>query len=556
MSTDADRSPGAGAVGEAGGTDLAALVRAIWSEVLGTPVPESDASFFALGGHSLLLARVAVRLRRALGVGVPLDVLYDAPTVELTVAAVRRLMAVPRPAGSSSMTGPPVTELHRAALTQQHRLLFNREMGDGRTQPVSVVHQLTGPLDVAALHAALSGAMAGHDALRIVFPRRPSDPTYAAVLPERDTDWPLRLESVQHWPAAQRDAAAETLLIDFCNAPHDLERGPLAAALLVRLAEDRHLLALSVDHLVMDGLSLELLLRDLGARYGARLRGGTAGARSSFVAYAAGQAVESAGSDGRRRRAYWHRVFDELGMFPPRLSPAPPLAPDPLRTGPSRTKSVPLPAGLLDAVSAAAARRGGTVFAVALAAVLRALRPQVGSDLLGAVFMESGRSGRGADELIGNLAHETQVWCRIPVDAPLEACVPEVGRQVAKAAAHSLPLWLVARGYRSGPGAVQEFTPDRLRERYQVPWLYFAYEPARPAGFQLAGVDVQPYLREVEVPVIRTPVFMVRVVPDSDGGHRLSVSFAAAAYSAPAVREVLVRAAADLSRFAGARPAD
>lgn len=56
-------------------------VAAIWAEVLKSPLPMASDNFFAIGGHSLLAARVATRLRRDLGIEITLRALFDRPVL-------------------------------------------------------------------------------------------------------------------------------------------------------------------------------------------------------------------------------------------------------------------------------------------------------------------------------------------------------------------------------------------------------------------------------------------------------------------------------------------
>jgi amino acid adenylation domain-containing protein len=84
-----DESPG----GEAPRTPLEILVAEIWSTLLAAPVTSVDANFFELGGHSLLAARVASRLRKALGITVPVRLMFEAPTVAELALSLAQLQA-------------------------------------------------------------------------------------------------------------------------------------------------------------------------------------------------------------------------------------------------------------------------------------------------------------------------------------------------------------------------------------------------------------------------------------------------------------------------------
>ena len=123
---------------------------------------------------------------------------------------------------------------------------------------------LKGRLDVSALEQALSEIVRRHEALRTTFANdegRPVQITSAAS--------PLRLEAIDlaSVPEAERADAAQDHIRKEAAKPFDLGRGPLLRATLLRLADDEHALLLSVHHIVADGWSLGVLIRELADLY-------------------------------------------------------------------------------------------------------------------------------------------------------------------------------------------------------------------------------------------------------------------------------------------------
>jgi acyl carrier protein len=74
-------------------TDVEATIAAIWAELLGVDDVELDQDFFSAGGHSLLLTQLAVRVRQALGVELPLRTLFDSPSVRGVAATIEEELA-------------------------------------------------------------------------------------------------------------------------------------------------------------------------------------------------------------------------------------------------------------------------------------------------------------------------------------------------------------------------------------------------------------------------------------------------------------------------------
>ncbi|HEY2737962.1 MAG TPA: condensation domain-containing protein, partial [Thermoanaerobaculia bacterium] len=125
---------------------------------------------------------------------------------------------------------------------------------------------LVGDLNVAALGAALRGVVERHEVLRTVFqvvdgvPRQQILPVLVIAFPVID---------LAALPPAGRLAEAERLAAEHAEHRFDLARGPLLDAALVRLEADRHQLFVVVHHVICDGWSLQLLVREIGELYGA-----------------------------------------------------------------------------------------------------------------------------------------------------------------------------------------------------------------------------------------------------------------------------------------------
>jgi condensation domain-containing protein len=416
-------------------------------------------------------------------------------------------------------------------------------MADGRTQPVCHTYEIVGPLDTERLAAALQALAVRHDALRMIFPRRADEPVYAECLDTSAGRWPLRIITIAEGTASERDAQAQRLLEEFCSDPIDLERGPLASALLLHLSPGRHVLTLALEHLICDGAALAQLMAELPELYDADAP--ALAAAESFIAYA----EHSRSADGetalRRNLTFWQRDFDEHGMFPPLLRPTPELAPDPTAVGASATVTVPVPDEVAAMLPAVAAGRRVTPFMIYLASVLYGLRPWLESDWIGTVFMESGRRDRSTQHLVGNLAHELQVWCEVGADADFSDLLRQVPRRLISAIGHSIPLWWVTRRYRSGPSAVQQFSPEQFGDRFATPWLFFACQSGGVVP-ELPGLQIAPFPRRVEIPFMRTPVVMVNVA-ETPHGTALICDFARSGYREAAVREALRRSVAALT---------
>ncbi|MGW2545577.1 amino acid adenylation domain-containing protein, partial [Kitasatospora sp. NPDC001574] len=149
----------------------------------------------------------------------------------------------------------------------QEGLLFRAELdGEGRDVYAGrLTLTLAGPLDERRLHAAAQALLDRHPALRAAF-RRNKQGRAAALIPRRATV-PWTFTDVGEPAPGERAARAGRLTAD--EPRFDLGKPPLVRFALTRLAPERHRLVMTVHHMVLDGWSQPLLVRDLFALYAA-----------------------------------------------------------------------------------------------------------------------------------------------------------------------------------------------------------------------------------------------------------------------------------------------
>jgi amino acid adenylation domain-containing protein len=325
------------------------LLAAIWSEVLGRPPVGIHDGFFDLGGHSLLATQVVSRVRRTFGVELPLRALFEAPTV---AGFAGRVEAARR--GETAV--PPILPVSRdgelPASFAQERLWFLDQLdGGGAAYNVPAGIRLRGPLSVPVLTAALDGAVRRHEALRTTFAMA-EEHVLQVIAPELRT--PLPLIDLSGVPKDE----ARRVMEEEAARPFDLARGPLLRARLLRTSPEDHLLLFLMHHIVSDGWSMGVLLREVARLYeGAPLPPPPV----QYADYAAWQREWLRGEALDRQLGWWR---DRLAGLPPLLE-LPADRPRPLVQG-NRGGRVDLPLLPLDLDSLCRAR-GVTLFMALLA---------------------------------------------------------------------------------------------------------------------------------------------------------------------------------------------
>ena len=345
---------------EAPAGEVEAALAEIWAGVLGVERVGRRDDFFALGGHSLLAVQVISRVRQALDGEVALGDLFVHPVLADFANAL---------SGAPAAELPPIVPVERSgrlALSfAQQRLWFLEQLGSaGATYHVRMRMRLRGELHRDALGRALNGIVARHEALRTVFVQVDGEPEQR-VLSAEESGFRLR----EHDLAAHADPDAELrrLGAEEAEGRFDLERGPLLRGRLVRMAWDDHVLLLTMHHIVSDGWSMGVFVRELNALYTAFLRAEPDPLPPlpiQYADYAAWQRRWVTGEVLREQAEYWEAALAGA----PELLELPADHPRPARPDHAGASlKVELDEELTAALKALGQRHGTTLFMTLLA---------------------------------------------------------------------------------------------------------------------------------------------------------------------------------------------
>jgi len=237
----------------------------IWAGLLQLEQVGRHDNFFELGGHSLLAMRMLSQVRQQLGVELTLAELFANPELAAVAEVLSR-------AGRSTL--PEILPAARDQLLPlsfaQQRLWFLAQMDGGHSAyNIPVGLRLRGRLDEDALQRALARIVARHETLRSRFSQIDDQPQ-VLILPA-ESGLLLAVEDLRQHP--QADNALRGLIEEQACASFNLQHDALLRGRLVRLADDHHVLLLTLHHIIADGWSMGVLTRELAALYQAFSRG-------------------------------------------------------------------------------------------------------------------------------------------------------------------------------------------------------------------------------------------------------------------------------------------
>ncbi|MBT2422284.1 amino acid adenylation domain-containing protein, partial [Streptomyces sp. ISL-22] len=446
----------------------------LFSELTGVARVGVDDNFFLLGGHSLLVTRLVNRIRAELGAEISIGVVFAGPTVA-ELAGWLDAEAPARP----PLRPAPRPDRVPLSYAQQRLWFLHRFEEPSAGYHIPAVFRLSGPLDPAALTAALRDVVTRHEALRTVIAEDERGVPHQRVIPvaEAVIDLPVLPARPETLDAAVTESAARLF---------DLTRDLPVRADLLRLSAREHVLVLVLHHIAGDGESVLPLGRDLSTAYAARLRGAAPDWPDLPVQYAdytlwqRQLLSDGPGTDGLldRQLTYWRKELAGL--------------PQPMRLPTDRPR--PAVAGhrgglvdfgvepeLLASVRQLAGDRGVTpsiVLQTALAVLLHQLG--CGDDLaLGSPI--AGRTDEALADLVGFFVNTWVLRVRLSAHQPFERVLAQVG---AKA--------LDAYDNQDAPfdRLVEQLNPERSLGHHPLFQVMFAWQDVLP-GFELAGVRAE-----------------------------------------------------------------
>ncbi|MBV9211697.1 MAG: AMP-binding protein, partial [Acidobacteria bacterium] len=245
-------------------TAVEELLAHLWTEVLGIESGGTEDDFFESGGHSLLATQLLSRVRESFKVELPLRVLFEAPTIARLGAEVEAAMR--EQAGVQSKPLVPAVRGQRLPLSfAQQRLWFLAQLEPTSSfynMPAAV--RLSGRLDASAMRRTLNEIMRRHESLRTSFPDADGQPRQEIA---HALELELPVHDLSQLPFDEREAEAVRLATEEAREPFDLARGPLFRARLLRLQEDEHILLATMHHIISDGWSMSVLVREVGELY-------------------------------------------------------------------------------------------------------------------------------------------------------------------------------------------------------------------------------------------------------------------------------------------------
>lgn len=341
--------------------------------------------------------------------------------------------------------------------------------------------RLTGPLHADLMEKSLNEIVNRHESLRTTF-QFANGELVQVIAPSAAIE--MELTDLAGLEEAVREAEAHSLAVEESRAPFDMAQGPLLRGQVVRLAEEEHLLFLTLHHIVCDMWTIGVLTAELGALYTSFVSG-TAPAlpplKIQYGDYAYWQRHLLQGGKGKQQLDYWREQL--RAPLPAVLVPGDRPRPD-KRSQRGATYSFSFSKPLTDRLSAAAREQGVTLYSFLLAGYKVLLHGATGlRDLLvGAPI--AGRTLEETEPLIGCFFNTLLLRTDLTGSQTFQEVLARVSQVLVEAHAHQdVPFERV----------IEEINKQRPDPHAPLFHVMFTFHNRPPRELELPGLTMSPY---------------------------------------------------------------
>ncbi|MGB3656117.1 MAG: amino acid adenylation domain-containing protein [Rivularia sp. (in: cyanobacteria)] len=244
-------------------TPVETLLAGIWAEILGIEKIGINHNFFELGGHSLIATRVISQIRQVFQVELPLRYLFETPTIAGLAKEIEKAIKVDSAVAATNIE--PISRGQQLPISfAQQRLWFLTQLEpDSPFYNISAAVRLQGELNVEALQQSFNEIVCRHETLRTNFLIKEGQPLVIISEAKPLTLSILDISSIN----VNQQAEIEQQIAREAQQPFDISSDCLLRIKLLRLGEQEHIILVTMHHIVSDGWSIGILVKEFSSLY-------------------------------------------------------------------------------------------------------------------------------------------------------------------------------------------------------------------------------------------------------------------------------------------------
>jgi amino acid adenylation domain-containing protein len=386
----------------------------------------------------------------------------------------------------------------------QLRLWFLDQLDPGSSlYHMSAGLRLKGKLNKSALEASIEALVKRHESLRTRFASIDGEPVQ--IIAAEAPSGLLEQTTLTEMPEFERESEARRLMAQQSREPFDLTRGPLVRLSLIELGDEEHILMVTMHHIISDGWSMGIFVRELGKLYASLSRGEEAELgelQVQYADYAQWQREWMAGEVLEEELRYWE---EQLGKEAAVVE----LPVDRVRPGVQSFRGARLGIEIeretSEEIRELSRREGVTQYMVLLAAFKVLLGRYSGQDDMVVGTLVANRNRVETEEVIGFFVNAVALRTDLSGDPSFEEVVKRV-REVA----------LGAYGHQDVPfeKVVERLQPDRDLSRSPLFQVMFSLHDDPMNEVRLSGLTLEP----LNIEVVTTPVDLNLSLTETEAG--------------------------------------
>ncbi|PKM50199.1 MAG: hypothetical protein CVV02_12595 [Firmicutes bacterium HGW-Firmicutes-7] len=232
--------------------DIERILQKIWKEVLGIERIGINDSFFELGGHSLKATSLVSKMHKELNIKIPFKQVFHTPSIKEIASYIKGL----EENKYSSIKTTEKKDYYNISSAQKMMYILKQIEGNNTSYNVPMALTINGDLDRVRLEAAFISLIERHETLRTSFELVKMTPVQI-IQPRVD----FKLAYFE-----EEEANITYIINDFIR-PFDLNKAPLFRGALIKVTEFKHVLLLDMHHIITDGTSVGVMVREISALY-------------------------------------------------------------------------------------------------------------------------------------------------------------------------------------------------------------------------------------------------------------------------------------------------
>ncbi|MBD2690475.1 non-ribosomal peptide synthetase [Anabaena catenula] len=245
-------------------TPVEEIIANTWTQVLGVEQVGVNDNFFELGGHSLLATQLISRLRQVFQIELPLQKIFEFPTVADLATAVEAIKQA-----EDSLLAPPIVpvsrENHLPLSFAQQRLWFLEQLQtNNAAYNITSAVRVLGDLNITALEASLNEIIKRHEALRTALIAVEGLPMQVITA---NLQLSLPIIDLQALSKPEQETQVQQLINQETQQPFDLSQVPLLRVIILKLSSTEYVIIFTMHHIISDAWSMSVIIREIVALY-------------------------------------------------------------------------------------------------------------------------------------------------------------------------------------------------------------------------------------------------------------------------------------------------